>query len=156
MILSSNKLRTVDEMTDRFLGLPRLLAECYVHNAVFFLELRKFRDRIAHQGAGVEIIFDGDSDFFISETRVPFTNMNIWRELERLPNGLVPLTPALGYVIYRTLETCETFSQAIERVFQLPTPLVPDFHIYLRGYFNDELARVLKDVHQRLMPQAQT
>jgi hypothetical protein len=59
-------------------------------------------------------------------------------------------------VIYRTLETCDNFSRTIESIFGLPQPLVPRFHILLRGYFNDELVRVLKDIGQRLAPQAQT
>jgi len=92
----------------------------------------------------------------ISEARAPFREMNIWQEKERQPNGLVPLMPALGFVIYRTLETCNDFSRTIERIFQLPQPLVPNFHTLLRGYFNEELARALKDIHQRLVTGAQT
>lgn len=156
MIFSDNKLRTVDELMNRFPGFPRPLAECYVRSGAFFADLRKFRDRIIHQGAGVDIVFDGEEDFLIAEARVPFTNMNIWREDDRRSNGLVPLTPALGYVIYRTLEACEGISQTIEAYFKLLPPAVPNFHIFLRGYFNEELTSVLSDVHQRVNPQPQT
>lgn len=133
MVFSDNKLRTVDELVTRFPGLPRQLAQCYVQSGAFFAELRKFRDRIIHQGAGVDIIFDGEEDFLIAEARVPFTDMHIWRKDDRQPNGLVPLTPALGYVIYRTLEACNIFSQTIEMHFKLPPPAVPSFRIFLRA-----------------------
>jgi hypothetical protein len=156
MIMSSNKLRTAQEMIEKFLGLPPPLADCYIRSGVFFADLRKFRDRVVHQGAGVQIIFEGEEDFLIGEARVPFSEMTIWQEKEKQPNALVPLTPALGFVIYRTLETCDHFSRTIESIFGLPQPLVPRFHILLRGYFNDELVRVLKDIGQRLAPQAQT
>jgi hypothetical protein len=156
MVFSDNTLRTVEEVVERFPGLPPPLAECYVRSGRFFADLRKFRDRIVHQGAGVAIIFDGEEDFLIGEARVPFREMNIWQEKERQPNALVPLMPALGFVIYRTLETCDDFSRTIEGIFKLQPPLVPNFHILLRGYFNEELVRALKDIHQRLVPQAQT
>jgi hypothetical protein len=156
MLFSSNELRTIEEMVRRFPGLPQPLAECYIRSGAFFADLRKFRDRIVHQGAGVNIIFEGEEDFLISEGRVPFKEIKIWHERERQPNGLVPLMPALGFVIYRTLETCDDFSRTLERIFQLPSPLVPNFHIFLRGYFNGELVNVLRDVHQRLLPNART
>ena len=156
MVFESNKLRTVKEMVERFPGLPPPLADCYVRSGRFFADLRKFRDGIIHQGAGVQVIFDGQDDFMISENRVPFREMNIWNEKEKQPNGLVPLTPALGLVIYRTLEICDYFSETIGSVFKLPPPIVPNFVILLRGYFNEELARVVTDIQQRLVPEPQT
>ncbi|MGO9006937.1 MAG: hypothetical protein ACLQB4_14430 [Beijerinckiaceae bacterium] len=154
MLFSGNKLQSSEEIVKRFPGLPQPLADCYVRSAVFFADLRKFRDRIVHQGAGVDIIFDGEDDFYISEARVPFSEMKVWQDKDRQPNALVPLMPALGFVIYRTLETCDDFSRTIERIFQLPPALVPNFHILLRGYFNEELVQALNDIHRRLVPQA--
>ncbi len=78
MVFSSNKLRTAAELVERFPGLPPTLAECYIRSGGFFADLRKFRDRIVHLGAGVDIIFDGDDDFLISQACVPFREMNIW------------------------------------------------------------------------------
>jgi len=89
MLFCSNKLRTVDEMTKRFPGLPAPLAECYVRSGNFFADLRRFRDRIVHQGAGVDIVFEGEKDFLIAEERVPFRDMKIWREEEREPKLLI-------------------------------------------------------------------
>jgi hypothetical protein len=156
MVFFDNKAQTAEEIAKRFPGLPPQLADCYARSAKFFADLRRFRDRIVHQGAGVSIIFEGEDEFLIEEARVPFKEMNIWQEKDRQPYGLVPLMPALGFVIYRTLQTCDDFSKTIEASFKLPPPLVPNFHILLRGYFNEELRDALKDIHRRIVQQAQT
>jgi hypothetical protein len=103
MLFSSDKLRTGAELTARF-GIPPALAECYLRSADFFADLRKFRDNVVHQGSSVQVIFEGENGFLISEMRVPFRGLSIWQPEEREPNDLVPLMPALSYVIWRTLE----------------------------------------------------
>jgi hypothetical protein len=55
----------------------------------------------------VQVIFEGDDGFLIDESRVPFRGLRIWQPEERQPQGLVPLLPALSYVIFRTLDTCD-------------------------------------------------
>jgi hypothetical protein len=156
IILHDGKLRTVEELSKRFPGFPPPLIDCYVRSGVFFSELRDFRNKIAHQGAGVQVVFDGEDDFEISENRLPFSEMNIWQDADRRPNGLVPLMPALGFMIYRTLECCDYFSQTIENIFTLPPLMVPNFYLFLRGYFNEELAVALNDIQARLAAKAQT
>jgi hypothetical protein len=151
MVFDAEKLRTADELTERF-GIPAPLAQCYVESASFFVDLRKLRDNVIHLGSSVQIIFEGENEFLISQKQVPFRELNIWRPEEREPNDLVPLQPALAYVVWRTLGTCDAFSRTIEKIFSLPTAIVPTMHLYLRGYFNDILKRSLDDINRRLAP----
>jgi hypothetical protein len=130
MIFSSGQPRTVDELTTRF-TIPMALAECYVRSADFFADLRKLRDNIIHQGASVPVIFEGENGFLISERRIPFRELRMWRSEEQEPNGLVPLMPALAYVIRRTLGTCDDFAQTLARIFRLAPPLVPNMKLFL-------------------------
>jgi hypothetical protein len=151
MLLSSRRPRTAQELTDRF-GIPLPFSECYARSTAFFTDLRKFRDWVVHRGGEPPPIFDGDDGFRVSAVRVPFQGLDIWRPEERHPNGLVPLLPALHYAIYRTLATCDEFGQTIESIFQLPPPIVPNFSLQLRGYFDDVLVRALEDIDARLNP----
>ena len=59
----------------------------------------------------VQVIFEGKSGFLISKKHVPFQGLSIWNPEEREPNDLVPLLPALAYVVWRTLSTCDDFSR---------------------------------------------
>jgi hypothetical protein len=47
------------------------------------------------------------------------------------------------------------FSRTIERIFQLPPPIVPKMSLYLRGYFNDILMQSLEDTRRRVMREPQ-
>jgi hypothetical protein len=155
MLFEANKLRTVDDLTERF-GIPAPLAECYVRSAGFFVDLRKLRDNVIHLGSSVQVIFEGENGFLISEKEVPFRGLSIWHPEEREPNDLVPLLPALAYVVWRTLGTCDEFSRTIARIFLLPPPIVPKMSLYLRGYFNDILMHSLEDTRRRAVPELQT
>lgn len=155
MVLNDKSLRTVEELTESY-GIPTPLAECYARSADFFLDLRKLRDNIIHLGSSVQIIFEGENGFLISEKQVPFRGLSIWHPEEREPNDLVPLLPALAYVVWRTLGTCDEFSRTIEQIFQLPPPIVPEMSLYLRGYFNDILIQSLDDTRCRVSPVLQT
>jgi hypothetical protein len=65
---------------------------------------------------------------------------------------LLPLLPVLNYAIYRTLAICDEFGQTIEGIFQFPPPIVPNFWLQLRGYFDEVLVGALEDIDARLQP----
>jgi hypothetical protein len=153
MLFSSNKPRTTQALVDWF-GIPPPLAECYTRSTAFFTDLREFRDRILHQGGEPPPIFDDESGFLVSAARVPFRGLDIWRPEERHPNDLVPLLPVLNYAIYRTLAICDEFGRTIEGIFQLPPPIVPNFWLQLRGYFDEVLVGALEDIDTRLHPRS--
>lgn len=148
-ILFSGRVATADELTTRF-GLPEPLANFYIRNATFFMTLRDFRDNIIHRGSQVQTIYSGESGLLVSETIRPFVSMNIWREDEKEPNGLVPLVPALGVVIRNTLAACEDFSATVQQVIEFPSPIAPGMKLYMRGYFNEAFAALLLDANERV------
>lgn len=105
---------------------------------------------MVHGGGQPPTIFEDDSGFLVAANRVPFRDLNIWRDEERHPNDLVPLPPALNYAVYRTIATCEGFSRTVEASFTLPPPIAPKFRLLMRGYFDEALAKAFADVEPRL------
>jgi len=63
---------------------------------------------------------------------------------------LVPLMPALGVLVYKTLEACEDFSQALTSVILFPPPIAPGLYLFVRGDFNKSLVRIMTDAAERL------
>jgi hypothetical protein len=55
------------------------------------------------------------------------------------PNNLCSLRPVIAYVVLKTLDTCNDFSETIEKVIQFPKPLAPDFKLYARGYYGEKI-----------------
>lgn len=148
MILLSGEPASAIQISERF-GLPSALADVYVGNSQFFLNLRRIRDNIAHRGSQVQTIFTGERGFLVAGNLRPFSDWNIWHDDEREPNGLVPLLPALGLVVHHTLEACEEFFHTLEGIIAFPTPLVPGMAFFMRGYFNDNFVAILRDAAQR-------
>jgi hypothetical protein len=144
-----------DKLIERF-GMPRELADCYVRSSDFFITLRQFRDNIVHRGSQVQGIFEGNDGFLIRKALVPFRDIDIWRPEERTETELVPLLPALGYVISETLGVCEDFSLTIGRIIDLLPPIAPGMRLFMRGYFNEVLIGALDDVKERTAAATQT
>lgn len=149
MVRLQGREATQDELSQRF-GLPQSLAAYYKRNAEFFLTLRHYRDNIVHNGSKIQTIFSGESGFLIRRSLKPFSTMRIWREDERQENDLVPLLPALGFVVHKTLSACEDFSSTIEKIIEFPPPVVPNMRFFMRGFFNEPFSAALRDAADRL------
>lgn len=149
MVLFEGRSSTEPELVERF-GLPQPLAAYYVRNTDFFMTLREFRDNIIHRGSPIQKIFSSDTGFLVQHSLKPFSKMNIWSDNEKQPNDLVPLLPALGIVIHKTLSACEDFSSTIEKIIQFPAPIVPSMKFFMRGYFNEAFSSTLRDANERL------
>lgn len=149
MVNFQGRTSTEKELIERF-GFPQSLAAYYVRNAEFFLTLREFRDNIVHRGSQVQTIFSSDSGFLVQHSLKPFSTMRIWSDDEKHPNDLVPLLPALGVVIHKTLSACEDFSSTIEQIIKFPEPIVPNMKFFMRGYFNETFSSTLQDAYVRL------
>ena len=149
MVLFESRPCGSQELSKRF-GLPAPLADYYVRHTEFFLTLRQFRDNVIHRGSVVQTIFSSDDGFLIRRDTRPFSSMQIWNDSERSPTGLVPLSPAIGMLIYQTLVACEDFSSTIASMIQFPPPIAPGMSLYARSYFNAAMSAALRDARERL------
>lgn len=148
MVLYKGRLTNKEELQARF-GLPESWANFYLKHAEFFLQIRKFRDNIVHNGSQVQTIFSGEHGYLVNLNFKPFGDMQVWRETDKVTNDLVPLMPALGMVAFKTLLVCEEFAAMMESSFEFPEPLVPGMRMYSRGYFDEHFTAVLGDARQR-------
>lgn len=148
MVLYEGRLTHKEELQTRF-GLPEPWADFYLRHADFFLQIRKFRDNIVHNGSQVQTIFSGEQGYLVNLNFKPFGDMAVWREADKVTNDLVPLMPALGMVAFKTLLVCEEFSAMMESIFEFPEPMVPGMRLFSRGYFDEHFVTVLADARQR-------
>lgn len=152
MIWYKDRLTNEEELETRF-GLPPLWADFYMRHAEFFLQIKRFRDRIVHNGSQVQTIFSGEDGYLVSSDFKPFIGMNIWVEADKQVNDLVPLMPALGMVAYKTIMMCNDFSFMIEKTIKYPSSLVPGMNLYMRGFFDEHFLKVLMDAESRVHEQ---
>jgi hypothetical protein len=147
--LYANNPRSAEEIVRTF-HMPMFLAQCYVRHSPIFLRIRQFRDNLVHRGQVVQTIFRGDTGFVIAKRLGPFTNLDIWRDDEVLPNALVPLKPALAQIVHGTLAACEEFANVLSTNIQFPNPIVPGMKLFMRGYFNRALGEAIRDAEDRI------
>jgi hypothetical protein len=140
---------TQEGLKSRF-GLPAQWADFYVEWRPFVQRLRGFRDEVVHRGAPVQTIFVADDGFRIAGHLRSFHGVDVWRASERDGTGLVPLMPALNFIVFKTLAACEDFSRMVSQVIAFPPPVAPGFEFAMRGYFNSALARALTDAAGRI------
>lgn len=156
MALKSNVPRTsADELVAKY-SIPQEWAQFYVDHANFFAGIRQFRDNVVHNGSYAGSVFENEKGFLIQKGKKPFANLDLWRSDEIFANDLAPLLPAIGYMIMHTIDALENFTQMLERNFAFPEPLVPGMKLYMRGYYDQELATLLKDARARFLAASKT
>lgn len=152
VIGGDHKPRTATQIEERF-SIPPELAIVYARHAPFFANLRAMRDAIVHKASPTPTIFATSKGAYIESTLWPFSTMTNWRLDEMEPNNLVPLKPALGAMIYRTLLAAEELIGTYALVVDLGIPLCPNHALFLRASSGKALIDLLTDADERYRPQ---
>jgi hypothetical protein len=150
MVLKKASVRTTEEIVDLH-AIPVPLALVYARHAAFFADLKRMRDVIVHKTSRAPPIFVMEEGAYIHRTIRPFSSITAWRDYETKPNDLVPLRPALGAMIHRTLRVAQELVTAFSQVITLGSAVCPNHRLYLRAYSGPVLAEVLADANQRYM-----
>ncbi|WP_141719149.1 hypothetical protein [Pseudomonas poae] len=64
--------------------------------------------------------------------------MDIWTPAETSPNDVMPLEPAVSYVVWKILSACEDFTQMLQQCVLFPKALAPEMHMYMCGNFTKQ------------------
>jgi hypothetical protein len=148
MVISDGKPRTASEIEEKYRILSPL-AVAYANHAPFFANLRTMRDAIVHKAGKTPTIFPTENGAHIESKLWPFCTMTVWRPDEFTPNRLVPLRPAVGAMIYRTLLAAEELVTAFSSTVKLGLPICPNLMLFLRASSGPVLADLLRDADQR-------
>lgn len=141
MVMKDEQMMSCEEICDLY-RIPKQLADFYSRAAPFFAVLRQYRDNIIHHGKSLEMIFVTDRGFAVSEETEPFASFNVWQKDQIQPNGLASIRPVLAHVVIETIKSCEYFAHTIQRIIRFPPDIAPGFHLFLRGYHNEELIQL--------------
>jgi hypothetical protein len=149
VIMFKGVIADAESTATRF-GIPIEIAKCYERCAGFFSALRTSRDNVVHGGSRMPAIFAQEDGWYIQKQLINRPNVPIWRESERLANGLVPLMPAIGAIIACTLRCCDDFSSAFSGTIGLLPRLVPDMHYFVTSVHCPSLHALLQDAGFRM------
>lgn len=147
MVMTNDRLRSVDEIEDRW-NLPRALAAWYVEEGQFFRLLRSLRDGIAHRGATVPTVFETEWGFAVSPDKDPWKQVHSLLPGERQPNDLASLRGLFAEFIHRGIGATDGLTVVLHSLVQLPEPIFQDVRLFIRSPFGNRLA-VLDDVRRQ-------
>ena len=150
MVLRKASVRTTEEIVALY-AIPEPLALVYAQHASFFADLKRMRDVIVLKSSRAPPIVVMEEGAYIHRTIRPFSSITAWRDDETKPIDLVPLRPALGAMIHRTLGAAEELVIALSQVIALGPAICPNHRLYLRTCSGPVLAEVLADANQRYM-----
>jgi len=145
MVLKNNNPISAQEIQEKY-GLPPNCAKFYEKETPFFKVIKDYRDNVQHFGLTPEnTIFPTDYGFAIPSNYKPFATFDIWKEemfLKDNPNKLIPLLPALAYVIKETIGMMDRFLDSISKNFIFPKDIAPGYYVFLRGKHINELNKL--------------
>ncbi|MCB0384001.1 MAG: hypothetical protein KDD43_01310, partial [Bdellovibrionales bacterium] len=147
ILLKNNDLRSRSEFDEKY-ALPPQVGDIYYKYSEVFLEIRRFRDLIAHQGVSPDYIFASEAPTMVSVDRTPFSRLNIWKDSEITRTKLAPLSKAMAYFTNETLKMFEEFSAVLSNIVELPPPTVPGYKTFIRSDNNKGIINITKLIDQ--------
>jgi hypothetical protein len=150
MVLEKATPQTAQELVKSY-SIPESFAAIYAKYASFFVDLKQIRAALVPKSAPSPSIFVTEEGAYIHRTMRPFSSITAWRDEEVKSNDLVPLRPALGAMIHRTLLAADELVGALALIVALEPRIFPNHRLYLRAHSSLVLANVLADANDRYL-----
>jgi hypothetical protein len=150
MVLEKATPQTAQELVKSY-SIPESLAVIYAKHASFFADLKHIRAALVPKSASSLSIFVMEEGAYIHHSMRPFSWITAWRDEEVKSNDLVPLRPALGAMIHRTLLAADELVSTLSLIVALGPRIFPNHRLYLRAHSCLVLANVLVDANDRYL-----
>lgn len=137
--LDDNEIRSRYGLSDALIGF-------YASTRDFFLECRKIRGGFQHQRIDVPVIFSLDEGFALQKHspfyKDPLTSaFDIWPPEKTKENGLVSVLALISHVNKTVMAHMNSLSEALVSSLSVPSPVVKDFVVFLRGPHTNHLRK---------------
>jgi len=139
-----DQIRSVDEIMGKY-GLPIPIATFYNEQGAFFRLCREIRNDIAHYGGKIfsrQPIFPLDDGFAVKVSGRPYSDFDFWNRTEIRNGDLGSVLALISYIINRTISATTNYVIALVSCVQLPEPIGPDWHVFIRHPLLNHLHRL--------------
>lgn len=151
-----DRVRSVDEIITRY-GLPSPLADFYHSQGEFFKSCRAIRNKISHSGYSVSDqgpIFLLDQGFAVDATQYPFSKFECWSAGSLRNDKLGSVRALMAHIASRAIDATSVYATTLISCIQLPDPIAPDWHVYVRGSYISHLHHLSNYVIQPWLNEA--
>lgn len=150
VLREKRKLKTQDDLVREY-GIPTALAEAYSTVGPFFSALRDLRDRVVHQGDGVQTIFVTERGLCFRAAGPAARIFDRWSDAHKFNEGLVSMLPWLAYVVLHTIDACSALMNSFAAQIQLPPELAPGYRVFIRGENSEAMIDLLRAARGELV-----
>jgi hypothetical protein len=146
LALRGEEIRTEAELIETY-ALPPAMAQAYARHALFFVALRRARDRIVHGSGGGATIFVTERGFCVFPRTGAFALFDIWKEEHNYNGNIVTLLPWVAHVVFQTIAACTDLMHAFASQVRFPPAIAPGYRVFVRDEISHALLDLLK-VHK--------
>ena len=141
--------RSPDEIAEHF-GLPKDIARFYADEVAFFRLCKDLRESVAHHGKSLadQPIFRMENGFAVDVTRRPYSAFACWPDGSLQNTRLGCLRCLLAHIVQHALLATLHYVDALRSCIQLPPPVVPDWHPFVRHPLMHHVHRLDKYVQE--------
>lgn len=151
VVLSGGKQLSSEDISKKY-GLPEPLSVAYSGASGFFKQLRGRRDLIVHKGHQSEFVYLTERGFCVpKEARLWLPSPGEDRD-EMYNDNLISLFSLCSDVAYRTVASLETLSHGLQKSIQLTYPAAPEYQVFVKCSYSNELKNVLRVQRGELTP----
>lgn len=137
VVLKIEQPRSKEHLIERF-RMPHWLADFYVAEAPFFIQMRGIRNGIEHKGRDIHMVFALPQGLAVRVDDEPWKDLPIW-DMPLAPNRLGPLRAVFLFLVLHVIGALDRFSRILDSpTFVLPAPL-GDFRVFLRNPYGHHL-----------------
>ena len=128
-----DQIRSAEEISKKF-GLPDPLANFYKEQGSFFKLCRAVRDDMAHYGKSFsdQPIYCLNGGFAVDVTMDPYSKFDCWSAELLRNNNLGSVRALIAHIANQAILATSTYVEALLSCINLPEPIGPDWHVYVR------------------------
>jgi hypothetical protein len=117
----------------------------YYHKGILghLKQLRKIRDDLVHKGMNLQVVFSFDDGFGISLDQSIISQIDIFPEDKKKPNGIVSIIALFSYYTLNLMNDLSHLVEIIPTFLDPEPPISNEYHYYVRFPFNFHLNNML-------------
>lgn len=143
-ILKGGQSADIGNISKKY-DLPYDFVELYTHQASFFIQIRKLRDRIIHGSRqNLQTIFEMPKGYGFSKSQVPFSEFHEIKN-KQVDGNIASLIPLLGHIIKVIFQSCNRLIELLFKKYNFLPEISPQNLLISRQPYNYYIKIFLED-----------
>ncbi len=96
---------------------------------------------MVHGGHDAPVVFATPRGFAVNRSEPHLSSLPLDEPKYAYSERLVSLRPVLAHLIMTTIYICNGFGETLQKLFQFPPDIAPEYHLFFRGAHGAAMVR---------------